>query len=137
MTKVQYKGTRIEHLPLSVLHVPTMCTEHCVIHAGGIAEIEKNFLALLDVYVHRVLGNTLTAKKIQGATSCAVPAAVVSVIADVDEHHSHGIGREVSPRDLLQYVTAYSEVFKEGKLPKPMTLVRMLSRCLWIRYAFI
>jgi hypothetical protein len=33
--------------------------------------------------------------------------------------------KTIRPRDIVRYIKAYAVVFKEGKLPKAMTLVRV------------
>jgi len=70
-------------------------------YKGSIKEIESNFLQLLDIYVRRVLDQQLVVKKIQG--------------------------RVVSPQSLITYIKTYADVFKEGQVPKPMTLVDAMS----------
>lgn len=68
---------------------------------GKIEDIDKDFLGLLDVYVRNVFEKDLVAKEING--------------------------RKVSIQDFSLYIKAYAHVFREGKLPKTMTLVQAIS----------
>ena len=69
---------------------------------GNINDIDPLFIALLDVYVRKIFNqNQLITKKMYG--------------------------KELKPRELIRYVKAFATIFKEGKLPKTLTLVQAIS----------
>jgi len=68
---------------------------------GNINAIEQFFYRIFDRYVHSIFEEKLVIKKVNG--------------------------REIGPRALGEYVKAYATVFREGHLPKPLTLVQAIS----------
>jgi atlastin len=68
---------------------------------GAIGEIDEQFLGLLDVYVRGLFEDSLVSKNFNG--------------------------RDVDIRDFSLYLRALVSVFKDGQLPRTMTLVQAIS----------
>mmetsp|Transcript_24422 Transcript_24422/g.34472 ORF Transcript_24422/g.34472 Transcript_24422/m.34472 type:complete len:616 (+) Transcript_24422:40-1887(+) len=68
---------------------------------GNLADVEDNFLQLLEIYVKRVCDEGLVAKQIHG--------------------------KSITASQLELYIRAYAEQFKSGTMPKAYTLVQAIS----------
>lgn len=68
---------------------------------GSLETIDPAFLRLVDIFIQRLFQEELVCKKIQG--------------------------RYVTADSLYQYIEAYASVFRDGCLPKAMSLVRAMS----------
>ena len=68
---------------------------------GDLKQLESDFVVLLDHYTRRVFSEKLVTKKLYT--------------------------RELSPVDLFRYIQAYAEVFKEGRMPKALSLVEAIG----------